>query len=126
MHEMGIANSILEGVKKEMVRHPNCRPAKVGVRIGELAGVDPEALQFAFDALVLETELDGLKLEVEYRRAHIRCRECGKEFEARNFELQCIACASLSIECVGGDEMEFEYLEVDEHEPCSAGRKGSE
>jgi len=126
MHEMGIANSILEGVAQEIRRRPGYRALKVGVRIGELAGVDPDALRFAFDALVSDTELDGLTLEVEYLSARVRCRACGKEFEARNFELQCVSCASLDIQCIGGDELEFAYLEVDENEPCAAGRKSSE
>jgi len=126
MHEMGIANSILEGVGKEMRRHPGCRPRKVGVRIGELAGVDPAALQFAFEVLVLDTELDSLKLEIEYRAARVRCRACSREYEARNFELQCVSCASLDIQCIGGDELEFAFLEVDEDEPCTAGRKSSQ
>jgi Zn finger protein HypA/HybF involved in hydrogenase expression len=34
------------------------------VRIGELAGVNPEALDFGFTALVLETDWAGLKLEI--------------------------------------------------------------
>jgi hypothetical protein len=37
---MGIASSILEAVEKELLRYPGCRATKVGVRIGEFAGVD--------------------------------------------------------------------------------------
>ena len=66
MHEMGIANSILDGVAAELRRRPGNRAVKVGVRIGELAGVDPDALSFAFEALTLETPLAGLALDVDY------------------------------------------------------------
>ena len=75
MHELGIANSILDGVAKEIERRPGSRPTRVGVRIGELAGVDPDALRFGF---------------------------------------------------ISGDELEFAYLEVEEDEPCAAGRKSPE
>ena len=126
MHEMGIANSILSGVAAEARRRPGCRPVKVGVRIGELAGVDPEALRFAFDALTLETDLQGLELEVEYRAPRSRCRDCAREFEVRNFELLCPACGGSNAECISGDELEFAYLEVEEDEPCAAGRKSPE
>ena len=44
MHEMGIANSVLEAVRAERLRFPASHISKVGVRIGELAGVDPDAL----------------------------------------------------------------------------------
>ena len=126
MHEMGIANSILTAVAAESRRHPGSRPVKVGVRIGELAGVDPEALRFAFDALILDTEMHGLELAIEYRAPRGRCRECAREYEVREFELQCPGCGSLNAECISGDELDFAYLEVEENEPCAVGRKSPE
>jgi len=126
MHEMGIAISILDGVAAEMRRRPGCRPLKVGVRIGEMAGIDPEALRFAFDAMTCDTELQGLELDVEYRPPRARCRDCAREFEVRNFELLCPACAGQNAECISGDELEFAYLEVEDNEPCAVGRKSPE
>lgn len=126
MHEMGIASSILDGVAAELRRRPGSRAVKVGVRIGELAGIDPDALKFAFEALTLDSAMDGLQLDVEYRARRHRCRECGGEFEVRDFELECPGCSSLNSECISGDELEFAYLEVEEDEPCAAGRKSSE
>ena len=51
MHEMGIANSILEAAATEAQRYPGHRAAKVGVTIGEYAGVDTESLRFCFEVL---------------------------------------------------------------------------
>jgi len=126
MHEMGIANSILEAIATEARRRPGSRPVKVGVRIGELAGVDPEALEFAFDALTLDTEMQGLELDIEFRAPRARCRDCGREYEIHNYELICPGCGSANGECISGDELEFAYLEVEEDEPCAAGRKSTE
>jgi hydrogenase nickel incorporation protein HypA/HybF len=126
MHEMGIASSILDGVAAEVRRRPGSRPVKVGVRVGELAGLDPDALHFAFEALTVETPLAGLELDIEYRAPLGRCRECAREFEVRNFELLCPACGSRTAEVISGDELEFAYLEVEEDEPCAAGRKSPE
>jgi len=116
MHEMGIANSILDGVAAEVRRRPGVRPLKVGVRVGELAGLDPDALRFAFEALTIDTPLVNLKLDIEFRAAHSRCRDCGHEFEVRNYELLCPACGSLSTDRISGDELEFAYLEIEEPE----------
>ena len=121
MHEMGIASSILEGVAKELDRRPGTRAVKVGVRIGELAGVDPDALSFAFEALTLETEFAGLTIEIEYIAPRSRCRECSREFEVRNYELLCPACGSLSTERLSGDELEFKYLEIEPAESAETG-----
>ena len=74
MHEMGIACSILDAVAKAVAnnavdkqarRHPGVRATRVGVRIGELAAIDPEALRFCFEVMVKGTEQDGLQLEIE-------------------------------------------------------------
>ncbi len=116
MHEMGIANSILDGVAAEIRRHPGARPLKVGVRVGELAGLDPDALRFAFEALTIDTPLAGLQLDIEYRASRSRCRDCSHEFELKDFELLCPACGSLSTDRLGGDELEFTYLEIEEPE----------
>ena len=124
MHEMGIANSILEGVAKELQRRPGSRAVKVGVRVGELAGVDPDALSFAFEALTLDSEFQGLALDVEYVPPRSRCRECKRESEVRNYELLCPACGSLNTERISGDELEFKYLEIeDEEQTDSAAEK---
>ena len=67
MHEMGIASSILEAARKEAARHAGARPARVGLRLGEWAGVDTESLRFCFEALVAGTDLEGVQLDIDYR-----------------------------------------------------------
>ena len=66
MHEVGIAASVLDAVRTEVGQRPGYRAAVVGLRIGELAGVDPESLQFAFDALVKDSEFEPLSLSVDW------------------------------------------------------------
>jgi hydrogenase nickel incorporation protein HypA/HybF len=68
MHEMGIATSVLEAVEKELLRYPGCRAARVGLRIGEYAGVDGESLRFCFDAIVKDSTLAPLELAIERGR----------------------------------------------------------
>jgi len=59
---MGIANSILEAASTEARLHPGHRAAKIGVLIGEYAGIDTESLRFCF-----ETIADGLELDITWR-----------------------------------------------------------
>jgi hydrogenase nickel incorporation protein HypA/HybF len=65
MHEMGIASSILEAVRKETLLYPGYRVAKVELRIGPFAGVDPESLRFCFDAIVKDSPHSPLELGIE-------------------------------------------------------------
>jgi Zn finger protein HypA/HybF involved in hydrogenase expression len=86
MHEMGIASSVLEAVHKELHRHSRQRAAKVGLRIGEFAGVDRESLKFCFEALAKGTEFEPLDLEIEWCRAEDGRR--GDELELAYLELE--------------------------------------
>jgi len=93
MHEMGVASSVLEAVHKELHLYSGTRAAKVGLRIGEFAGVDPESLRFCFEALVKGTEWEPLELEIEW---------CSAQDGRR------------------GDELELAYLELDEIKEAAA------
>ena len=126
MHEMGIANSILDAVRTEMLRRPDGRATKVGVRIGELAAIDAESLRFCFDALKRETDLDELELEIELCPRRHRCGHCGNEFTVRDYDFACPQCQEFARECLSGDELELAYVEVEEHEPSTAGTQSSQ
>ena len=67
MHEIGIASSILEAVRKESARATRpARPTKVGrADRCHVAGVDPESLAFCFEALVKGTDFEPLELAIE-------------------------------------------------------------
>jgi hydrogenase nickel incorporation protein HypA/HybF len=123
---MGIANSILQAVRKECRLHPGARATKVGVRIGELAAIDAESLRFCFETLACDTALDGLQLEVEFCPRRHRCRECGCAFIVRDYDFTCPQCRGGATECISGDELELVYLEVEEDEPRAVGTKTSE
>jgi hydrogenase nickel incorporation protein HypA/HybF len=120
MHELGIANSILEAVRSELTRYPGERPTKVGVRIGELSAVDEETLRFCFEAITHDTDLHELQLEIEQCPHRQRCSGCGCEFLVRDYDHRCPRCAVTEGQCIGGEELDLAYLEVEHHEPASA------
>jgi hydrogenase nickel incorporation protein HypA/HybF len=126
VHEMGIANSILEAVRKEARKHPAARATKVGIRIGELAAIDAEALKFCFEVLSRDTELDGLQLEIELCPRRHRCGHCDQIFIVREYDCRCPECHNLAAECISGDELELAYVEVEENEPSAVGTKSSQ
>jgi hydrogenase nickel incorporation protein HypA/HybF len=113
MHEMSIAASMLEAVRTESARH-NAHVQAVGVKIGELAGVDSESLRFCFDALVLDTDLAPLSLRIEHLPWRNRCRQCPQDFDVREYRTECPQCGSAQTEMVSGKELEFAYMEIDD------------
>jgi len=113
MHELGIATSILECVQAEAQRHPEGRITKVGVKIGELSGVDRDALQFGFEVLVKDTEWEPLVLELEYVPRRQCCSKCAYEFRMTEFDPRCPLCGEFHTQCISGEELDIAYMEVE-------------
>ena len=114
MHELGIANSVFEAVNQEMRRHAGARPCKVGLRVGEWAGVDPEALRFCFESIVKDTPFEPLVLEIETCPRQQRCIGCGQTFRVVDYDTTCPRCRSNETECIGGAELELSFVELEE------------
>ncbi|MGB7435300.1 MAG: hydrogenase maturation nickel metallochaperone HypA [Candidatus Acidiferrum sp.] len=118
MHEVGIASSILECVAAEAQRHPGAQVMAVGVRIGEMAAVDKDALDFAFEAITSDTEWEHVKLVVEWCPRRYKCLACEEEFPVPELEFPaCPKCGSDRSTCIGGTELDIAYLELEE--PCA-------
>ena len=63
MHEMSIAQSILDIALEEIAKQGCARLDLIRVECGALAGVVPDSLQFCFEALVQGKELQISHLE---------------------------------------------------------------
>ena len=125
MHELGIATSVLQEARQEAQRHAGTRLRRVKVRVGELSGVNPDALSFCFEVLVRENKLEPLELEIESCPRRQRCPACGLTFTVANYELTCPGCGTGPTEFAGGDELELAALEMEDYEPSAAGAQSS-
>lgn len=117
MHELGIANSVLQEARQEQVARHGARLRKITVRVGELAGVNPDALKFCFEVLVRENKLEPLELEIESCPRRQFCPACDKTFMVADYDLSCPTCGSSDTEFAGGDELELAQLEMEDYEP---------
>ncbi len=115
MHELSIADAILDSVRAETQKRPGSHVVKVGVRIGALSGVEPEALSFGFNALVQGTDLEPLVLEVVSVPRRQRCPICTLNFEASEENLACPHCGHAETELAGGEEMDLAFMEIEEN-----------
>jgi len=114
MHELSIASAILDAVRTEAEKRPGVHVTKVGVRIGAVSGVEPEALSFGFSALVQGTDLEPLELVIESVPRRQRCPQCDRTFEAADEDLACPRCGRAETLFAGGDELNMAYLEVED------------
>ena len=92
MHELSIAQGIIEIVDETARAHGIRAVRRVHVRIGELAGIDPEALYFAWESVTREGIARGSKLEIERTPGQAWCTDCGKTVPLKRYGDACPDC----------------------------------
>ena len=114
MHETALALSILDIVVNKCTEVGGRTVDAVRVRIGAAAGVLPEALQFAFDAVKATTIAEKATLEIERVPVAGLCTECKKEFTVHDaqYVFACPLCNSKFFEITSGREMEIVDMEI--------------
>jgi hydrogenase nickel incorporation protein HypA/HybF len=115
MHELAIAEAVLDAIRTEAARHNEARVRRAVVRIGDLSGLNAEAFRFSFEAIVHETEFESLALEIETCPRRHACADCKNEFVITDYDFHCPQCGSERGECISGEELEVAYLELEEH-----------
>jgi hydrogenase nickel incorporation protein HypA/HybF len=118
MHELSIASAILDRARAASEENGGARVTKIGLRIGEISGVEADALTFGIEALSKDTPLQGLVLEVELCKRRQRCATCAAEFEPEGFSTSCPTCQSDRSECIAGKELDVMFFEL-EDPPCA-------
>ena len=112
MHELSIAQALIEQVLQAVAGEAEGRIVEVHVEIGFLAGVDPGSLEMAFPVAAAGTLVEDAGLHVDIIPARITCRECGREEVARDIFPVCEACGSLDVTLSGGHSLVLKSIEL--------------
>ena len=112
MHEVGLMQNVLEMSFERAKAHQAARIEAINLKIGMLAGVAPDALEFAFEAMKRGTPAENARLNVEYAPVVCWCRKCEEEFKPENFSSICPACGKNDIEIRSGLDMNLVSVEV--------------
>jgi len=114
MHELSIAQGLMADVLAEMKTHRIDAICKIGLSVGRLSGVVPDALRFCFEAITKETTLAGAELDIDWMNPSGLCSDCGHEFAVESLICICPICASSSLTIEGGRDLTMTWLEVPE------------
>jgi hydrogenase nickel incorporation protein HypA/HybF len=114
VHELSLAQDILEIGEAEARRNGASRITGIKIQLGDFAGVVREALEFSFEVARTGTLAGGAELVIERVPLETRCGRCGlRDAPAVNdFSAICPACAS-PVEIVAGRELRVEYVEIE-------------
>lgn len=112
MHELSIIASIVDIAEEQVKKASAQRVDSIELEIGELAGVEWTALEFAWDVGVQQTILEGAEWYVHRIPGEARCSECGQHFVMDALFDPCPACGSFFNEILKGKELRVKALTV--------------
>jgi hydrogenase nickel incorporation protein HypA/HybF len=111
MHEASIMQNVFDLAFAHLQQESATRIVRLRLRVGILAGVIPEALAFAFEAMKTDTPAAQAEMEVERVPARLVCRDCHREFEPECFPAPCPGCGNWAVEVRQGDELDLVLVE---------------
>jgi len=113
MHEMSLAEGVLKIIEDNALSSGYTRVKTVWLEIGELAGVEAEALRFCFDAVTRNSLAEGAQLIIIGTEGTGRCPICNKTVKLEERYDPCSECGCCPVEVTGGTEMRIRELEVE-------------
>ncbi|MGC4033884.1 MAG: hydrogenase maturation nickel metallochaperone HypA [Tepidisphaeraceae bacterium] len=116
MHEISIAQSLIDVVVEQLIESGASRVKTVTVEVGDLSGVVPAALQSAFASAIRSEEgLAGAKLVIRPVAVTIHCPHCQADQLAVSVQsLVCRVCGTPSNVVTAGRELDVISIEVDD------------
>jgi len=113
MHEMSLAEGVLQIVEDAARSQGFARVKTVILEIGQLAAVETEAMRFCFDAVTRGSIADGAALEIVDLPGQGWCMKCATTVPVTEQYGACPQCGSYQVQATGGTEMRVKELEVE-------------
>lgn len=120
MHELSIAQSILSIAENAAPKNEHITITGINLQIGELSGIEIEALKFAMSVIKKDTILENAELNIEVIRGEAECPQCRTVFPMHYYGASCPNCNNYFITVLKGREMKVLNIVVDEEE-CVTG-----
>lgn len=113
MHEMSLAEGVLQLVEDTARREKAERVRLVVLEIGRLSSVEPEALRFCFEAVTQDGIARGAALDIIDVPGLGWCMPCGVTVPMDELYGACPNCGSHQVQPTGGTEMRVKEIEIE-------------
>ena len=122
MHELSMMSGIVNAVEEEVKKRGATEVKEIKLEIGELTFLCTEQMQFAYEILSKDTILEEAKLDMEEKKAEVRCKDCDYVGKVEYMEdischirfpmLFCPNCRSKNIEIISGKECTIKSIVI--------------
>jgi hydrogenase nickel incorporation protein HypA/HybF len=113
VHELSIATSIAEQVKRHVPAQACVRT--VEIRVGALRGLEPTSLEMCWQAVSSDPQLSGSRLILDQLPWSITCPTCGRSWPSPVPFVPC-PCGEPSPRPTGTDELDLVAITIDDEE----------
>lgn len=115
MHELSIVASIVDSVTASLAAYPGARVLEVRLRVGQLASVVEDSLQFCFEIATQDTPLEGARLVVNTLPVVVHCNACAADLPLPSLQsFHCPRCHTPATDVRQGRELEIESIEIED------------
>jgi len=112
MHELSLAQSIVELAEQEARNHHATSIEELELEIGALAGIDNDALDFALESAIKGSLLEDARIVRQIIEGEGRCCDCENLFLVENLLSPCPVCSSYAVKIVKGKELRIKSIVV--------------
>lgn len=112
MHELSIAQNIIEIVRQSLGTAPAQSVKKINLLVGKLTNILPDSLQFCFDALVQNTNLGNASLIIDHVPVEFICDACHSNTILDDWYFHCPSCGSPNVRVIRGNELQIQEIEL--------------
>ena len=112
MHEMALAEGMLEIVEDAARSNGGAKVRAVWLEIGALSHVEPDAMRFCFDAVTRGSLAEHARLEIVTTPGRAWCMPCSASVPLAQLGEPCPRCGSYQLTPTDGEAMRVKEIEI--------------
>ena len=111
MHEFSIVTNIVDiaigSADQNGLKSVSC----VEIDVGKASGVEPSAMEFAWESARKDTILENARLVMHFIPLCLQCQTCGMQYEPEEMYKPCPACGEINASIITGKELRVVAIE---------------
>jgi hydrogenase nickel incorporation protein HypA/HybF len=111
MHEFSIITNIVDIAIGSADQNGLKSVSMVEIEVGKAAGIEPSAMEFAWESVRKNTILENARLVMNFIPLCLQCRACGMQYEPDEMYNPCPACGEISARIITGKELRVVAIE---------------
>lgn len=114
MHELNICLSLIRLLENQLTEHhTNKNIKKIWVEVGELAGIEMDALKFSFPIAASKSVAEKAILKIIPIAGCAWCNSCKNHIVIKTFFDSCVKCGCYDFRIIRGKELRILKIEVE-------------